>query len=978
MTSDLVCPSTYHPLGSSSRDSGPDVSFGMSASSEYLSGLACASLAEYKIPLDLHPRLPSEEFVMSELPDDAIGSLLSVGSLGLNKVVTFEVLYRSLQIEPTVTLFRIFQTLCKQGHWFSFGKRCAPSLVCIDDNRSCMKHWKSGFFLIDRIDIPDYMSWRHSKSAINDLKPPAGSFNMEDVRRLSAHVVKLRDIPKGVLVLSGLSHVWKSQTCDPVLRGANGNGTGEEPHHNIRPTLQRLPFYCTPPAIIDVVIPDPTPKDLTASNTSAKVFAKAEASQKRKASTSGAASKSDDDDDAVFEIPIITLIRSATVIPSLGNQVGGSAAPVSKDLSTRDSWGKGGVAGNCEFSRKKWDAPHQPTLTILTKEVFEDPSVCKTVVDQFSTLGEMVEIEALSSNQLTAEMSVFRLHKQVAGLNDKLSSSDAVFAKSKAKRKERKKKIKFLTKSLDNLHAEVARLSADLNWDTVLEAEKDEEILRLKATPPEFASFFWGQFQCMVRKFLASDDFSRVQAELLSLAANAGFEHRLSMHRTKEEFDAILKKISHFVPRAHGRLAKASSFVAQTDYAFLNTISKHAVEPLSVILQLEPEKLARLANVHASKDARVSPYLVKESTVTPASKSLELPSNVIPDLTASNASAQRFFWFPRELPKSERPLLPVLLRVMLLSALGLLWPNPLGEPGVGSTVPVAEDPSTRDSQRKGIMTDAAVALPVGVSRPRPSSGPASSFRVISGDAIYRDFFPISHGPYYAIYPEGGVARNEPSVCKLCGGALARYRGRSSHHDISNQIDARLKGYQEKFASLNGLESQVFGLHKQVASLNDKLSSSDAAFSKSKAKGKERKKKIKSLTKSLDNLHAEVACIFADLTWATVLEAEKDQEILRLKATPPEYLGRKHEELAHLVNVHVLRDSPISPPLVKGSTVTPTSKSLELPSNVIPASSTAALEPNEEWVNAMVDGKERCGFSPLSTVAEMLLLRPYGV
>ncbi|GKE31484.1 hypothetical protein Tco_1450806, partial [Tanacetum coccineum] len=431
----------------------------------------------------------------------------------------------------------------------------------------------------------------------------------------------------------------------------------EEPHHNIRPTLQRLPFYCTPPAIIDVVIPDPTPKDLTASNTSAKVFAKAEASQKRKASTSGAASKSDDDDDAVFEIPIITLIRSATVIPSLGNQVGGSAAPVSKDLSTRDSWGKGGVAGNCEFSRKKWDAPHQPTLTILTKEVFEDPSVCKTVVDQFSTLGEMVEIEALSSNQLTAEMSVlyclmmshggellaqyrgllqshheyvFRLHKQVAGLNDKLSSSDAVFAKSKAKRKERKKKIKFLTKSLDNLHAEVARLSADLNWDTVLEAEKDEEILRLKATPPEFASFFWGQFQCMVRKFLASDDFSRVQAELLSLAANAGFEHRLSMHRTKEEFDAILKKISHFVPRAHGRLAKASSFVAQTNYAFLNTISKHAVEPLSVILQLEPEKLARLANVPASKDARVSPYLVKESTVTPASKSLELPSNVIP------------------------------------------------------------------------------------------------------------------------------------------------------------------------------------------------------------------------------------------------------------------------------------------------------------------------------------------------------------
>ncbi|GKG35300.1 hypothetical protein Tco_0440454, partial [Tanacetum coccineum] len=63
--------------------------------------------------------------------------------------------------------------------------------------------------------------------------------------------------------------------------------------------------------------------------------------------------------------------------------------------------------------------------------------------------------------------------------------------------------IKSLTKSLDNLHAEVARLSADLNRATILEAEKDEEILRLKATPP------------------------KVQGELLSLAASAEFEYAL-------------------------------------------------------------------------------------------------------------------------------------------------------------------------------------------------------------------------------------------------------------------------------------------------------------------------------------------------------------------------------------------------------------------------------------------------------------------
>ncbi|GJW33071.1 hypothetical protein Tco_0053103 [Tanacetum coccineum] len=194
---------------SSSGDSELDVSLDMLASSEYLSDMARASLAEYKIPRDLHPRLPSEEFVMSKLSDDVIGvyhhifdfsgvripfSLFllalikhckvyfsQLGPLGLNKVVTFEVLCRSLQIKPTMTLFRVFQTLCKQGHWFSFANRHALSPVCIDGNRSCMKHWKSGFFLIDRRAIPDYMSWRHPNSAINDPKPLAGSFNMEDV-----------------------------------------------------------------------------------------------------------------------------------------------------------------------------------------------------------------------------------------------------------------------------------------------------------------------------------------------------------------------------------------------------------------------------------------------------------------------------------------------------------------------------------------------------------------------------------------------------------------------------------------------------------------------------------------------------------------------------------------------------------------------------------------------------------------------------
>nr|GEW81931.1 hypothetical protein [Tanacetum cinerariifolium] len=174
---------------------------------------------------------------------------------------------------------------------------------------------------------------------------------------------------------------------------------------------------------------------------------------------------------------------------------------------------KDGVAENCEFTREEWDAPYQPTFEVLTIEVFKDPAVCKTVVDQFPTPGEMVWVKSLFDDQLTTKMSVLHcmtmshggeilaryrrlnqshheyvlsadsrlkgyeekvasltglehqvstLKKQVFRLNDKLSSSDASFTKSKAKGKERKIKIKSLTKSLDNLHIEVARLSTAL------------------------------------------------------------------------------------------------------------------------------------------------------------------------------------------------------------------------------------------------------------------------------------------------------------------------------------------------------------------------------------------------------------------------------------------------------------------------------------------------------------------------------------
>ncbi|GKC93530.1 hypothetical protein Tco_1158972, partial [Tanacetum coccineum] len=179
-------------------------------------------------------------------------------------------------------------------------------------------------------------SERHPSLAINDLKPPAGSYSRKDVRRLSAHVVKLRDMPEGVLVLSGLSRLWVS-----IISCACPSGPDLKFKRSliiILGLLNRGFLSTAPPANNDAAIPDPTLKDLVASTPSVKVMAKAEASKNQKASTSD--DDDDDDDDACVEIPLIIPIYSAATIPTRGNQSEGSAPSAAEGPSTRDSRGK--------------------------------------------------------------------------------------------------------------------------------------------------------------------------------------------------------------------------------------------------------------------------------------------------------------------------------------------------------------------------------------------------------------------------------------------------------------------------------------------------------------------------------------------------------------------------------------------------------------------------------------------------------------
>ncbi|GKC00158.1 hypothetical protein Tco_0986294 [Tanacetum coccineum] len=151
------------------------------------------------------------------------------------------------------------------------------------------------------------MPWRHPGSCVNDLVPKIG-FNPEDVKKLGEFVVKLRNIPMGVLVILGLSKAWWNHRCDPVIREGNNGSEVQAEAHGLSCVIQeRIPnnttlldapriVIPTPRAtrvidiydslcMLEIAIPDRAPEQLEVTLSGEKVLVRVEATRKRKAST---------------------------------------------------------------------------------------------------------------------------------------------------------------------------------------------------------------------------------------------------------------------------------------------------------------------------------------------------------------------------------------------------------------------------------------------------------------------------------------------------------------------------------------------------------------------------------------------------------------------------------------------------------------------------------------------------------------------
>ncbi|GJW79436.1 hypothetical protein Tco_0143411 [Tanacetum coccineum] len=192
-------PFSLHHMSSGSQTVGDAVvpNFDMHVYTSVLTSDEIKSLvAEYAIPLDLHPCVPPSSLTMNKLPTDKIGSLViirtSLGEKGSRQDFQ-RVLHESQALEGPV-------------------------------------------FFIDRRAIPDAMPWRHQDSSVADPTPTG--VRAEDIRRLCKNVIDLRPVHPAMLYAMGLTTIWKHVGHHPVFK--NGEGM-------VATTNEVIPQHTTPP-----------------------------------------------------------------------------------------------------------------------------------------------------------------------------------------------------------------------------------------------------------------------------------------------------------------------------------------------------------------------------------------------------------------------------------------------------------------------------------------------------------------------------------------------------------------------------------------------------------------------------------------------------------------------------------------------------------------------------------------------------------
>ncbi|GJY85002.1 hypothetical protein Tco_0499028 [Tanacetum coccineum] len=587
----------------------------------------------YHIPLDLHPRLPDPGFTMDLLPADAIGIyfeflrffgvcvpfstfLLSVLKyfkvyisqlvpLGLNKVVSFEVVCRDLNIVPTITLF-----------------------------------YHSA--------IPDHLTWRHSCSCVSD-DLPSDSYDRNDVQRLCAHLIRLRDMREEVLVRSGLSSVWFNEECDPIFRRMSiydfmtlpswsDAKISEESHHLSLPLLERAMSHSTTLATKGAIIPLPTTDEIVASPPDSPGSSAPELDQ----------AKGTDETDRADSLPRLR-IAGRDVVWSAAEPAHVWGLPTHASTSGRSlslgvlllvvSWEVGAEvmqssqrildclarsALSCNLKNDQipeddfgkahaWRTIELDTIDPLAPGPYHMPYPYEGFGSDYYTT-ELRRTESLLPLELSNRVNVlsallvshgYELNSRYANLVSSKAYLQEKFDKKKGDVKLLRSEVTSLDSKLENLQrgydalgqenrelqeltqtnaklSEQALTVRDLQNELVLEKSKSQEYKDVAGgLKEEVTQFVSSGVESLVRKLLSSDEFHAALDRVASLGINYGVERGLRMGHTDVEFEAAVQKVStsiKIVAASEGSLSDVDQILLDK---FVRSVTSVAAAPFS-------------------------------------------------------------------------------------------------------------------------------------------------------------------------------------------------------------------------------------------------------------------------------------------------------------------------------------------------------------------------------------------------------------
>ncbi|GKB26175.1 hypothetical protein Tco_0865576 [Tanacetum coccineum] len=590
----------------------------------------------YRIPLDLHPRLPNSGFTMDHLPGNAIGIyteflwfsgvripfltfLLSVLKyfkvhisqlvpLGLDKVVSLEVLCRNLNIVPIVTLFRVFQCLCKQEDWFSFSKCRNTEDFCMDDD---------------------------------DL--PTDGYDRNDVERLCARLICLCEMREEMSIYDFMT-----------LLSWGDAKVVEESHHLSSSLLERVPSHTTALTAEGAMIPLPNLDEIAASlpdlRLAKKTSARAASTPTPRLGKRLGAPLSVADVSAFGSSHVGTSVYAFTSGRNIslgGVVVSGHAGKfrakvLRRQVDPLDFLARSALARDVEYDQIPEDdfgtatcgEEFDLTLFPLTPGPYQMSypyeDVCWKALDQTITPAKLKRTESWLPLDLANRFNV--LSALLVSHGSELNSRSTGLVTARNRLQEKFDHVKVVHLKVMDLDGKLERMRKD--YDTLvqenkeLRSQKDDasdkvKELQTKLTDARVASigykdamdglreevtqFVDSSVKSLVRKLLSSDEFHAALARDASLNINYGVKRGLRIGRTDVEFEAAAQKVCNFHVGAKADFDKALVDFPTTPFPFLSKIVAASGETLFKVTQVLPDK-----HIHLVIPASAVPPIINE------------------------------------------------------------------------------------------------------------------------------------------------------------------------------------------------------------------------------------------------------------------------------------------------------------------------------------------------------------------------------